>query len=283
MPAIELSCEHIPSPSQAERRAVFLHGILGRGSNLRTLARRFVAGHPGWDAWLVDLRGHGASPKGTAEPTIAAAAQDVLRLCARAIPIGAIIGHSFGGKVALQMAQAGLSALAAKEPGPGRPLVHVMTLDSNPGTRVTMQGPDSALAVLQMLDAMPQTFPSRSAFVEAVVRHGRSPALAQWLATSTEPAAGGSIRFALDRQEIHALLASYLAADLWPVVEAPPQEVRVHLVIGERSSSYAPADRDRAHAAAAANTQVTVDLLPTDHWVHTEDLEGLLRIVDARI
>jgi pimeloyl-ACP methyl ester carboxylesterase len=274
--------EAIPGPVAATRRAIFLHGLLGRGSNLRTLARRFLQTRPGWDAWLVDLRGHGASPKGGADPSLAAAADDVLALCRDGLPIGALIGHSFGGKVALQMAP-GVSGRVAADAHSGKPFLHVVTLDSNPGTRVTMEGPDSALSVIELLEKLPATFASRAAFIDELVRHRRSRALAQWLAMSTETGPDGSVHFALALPELRALLYSYLAADLWPLVEAPPEPLRVHLVIGARSRSYAEADRNRARAAAAASPHVSVDFLDTDHWVHSEDLEGLLRILDQRV
>src|SRR2546426_12026329 len=94
--------------ARPERAIAFLHGILGRGNNLRTIARRFVEERPGWTALLVDLRGHGSSPKGTAGPSLEAAARDVVKLAARgAQPPGAIVGHSFGGKIALEAARIG--------------------------------------------------------------------------------------------------------------------------------------------------------------------------------
>src|SRR5439155_1643638 len=105
---------------------------------------------------------------------------------------------------------------------------------------------DSGLAVLHLLQELPATFPSRAAFVEAVTARGPSRSLAQWLAMSTEPTSSGGVRFALDLAEIHALLTSYFATDLWPVIAAPPDAVHVHLVIGERSTSYLPADRTPA-------------------------------------
>src|SRR5262245_2654909 len=78
---------------------IFLHGILGRGNNLRTIARRFVEARPDWTAWLVDLRGHGRSPKALPNPSLEAAARDVVDLAAQAAqPVRAIVGHSFGGK-----------------------------------------------------------------------------------------------------------------------------------------------------------------------------------------
>src|SRR5438067_11845085 len=87
--------------SRPERAIAFLHGILGRGINLRTIARRFVEARPGWTAWLVDLRGHGRSPKGAPNPSLETAARDVLNLAAQAdLPLAALVGHSFGGKVA---------------------------------------------------------------------------------------------------------------------------------------------------------------------------------------
>jgi pimeloyl-ACP methyl ester carboxylesterase len=107
--------------------------------------------------------------------------------------------------------------------------------------------------------------------------------MAQWLAMSTEPAPGGGVRFALDKEEIRALLMSYFATDLWPTVESPPDASEVHLVIGDRSTSYSPADRKRALQAAARQPRVTVDVLPTGHYVHTEDPDGLLRVLLQRI
>jgi pimeloyl-ACP methyl ester carboxylesterase len=282
--SVELAYEQVPGPGEALRRVLFLPGIFGRGSNLRTLARRFLEARPGWDAWLLDLRGHGASPKGTPSPSLAAAAADVTALCAwSAIPVAAIVGHSFGGKVALEILRQGFLPILAKDNQSTVPLSHVMTLDSNPGPRVPDPTPDSAWSVLEMLQELPATFPSRTAFVEAVTARGHSRTLAQWLALSTEPAPAGGVRFALDLAELRALLLSYFAADLWPVVSEPPDSVRIHLVIGEHSTSYAPTDRARARELTARREQMTVDFLPTGHWVHTDDLDGLLQVMWTRI
>lgn len=274
---VELSIEPVPGPREAGRRALFLHGILGSGANLRAIARRFVAARPGWDAALVDLRGHGSSPKGTADPSLAAAAADVGALCGRGLPVAALVGHSFGGKVALEvLRQAGGAAAPS-------PLEHVVTLDSNPGVREPLRTGDSALAIIELLGSLPPTFPSRAAFVDAVVGHGRSRALAQWLAMSTEPAPGGGVRLALDLGEIRGLVSDYFASDLWPTVASPPGAARVHLVIAERATSYSAEDAARARELAQRSERVTVDSLPTDHWIHAEDPEGVLRVLLARI
>ena len=84
------------------------------------------------------------------------------------------------------------------------------------------------------------------------------------------------MRFMPDLNEIRALILDYFARDHWPVVEQPPGAPHVHLVIGDRSDSYSPADR-RAARIASTNERVTVDILPAGHWVHVDDPEGLLR------
>jgi len=266
---LELAFERIEG-ARPRKTIAFLHGILGSGGNLRTIARRFVDARPSWTAWLVDLRGHGRSPKGTPDPSLEAAARDVVGLTARAAqPLVAIAGHSFGGKVALEALRIGTGSLE-----------HVLTIDSMPGAREPMRGEDSALAVIETLESLPRTFASKSAFVDAIMAAGHGRALAQWLALSLERSDGG-VRFALDLREVRALLVDYFARDLWPVVEQPQGDARLHLVIGDRSTSYSAADRERARALAG--DRVSVDLLPAGHWVHVDDPEGLLRVMLDRI
>lgn len=270
---VALAAERVESPG-ASRAALFVHGILGSGTNLRTVARRFVAERPDHAAWLVDLRGHGASPKGTPSPSVEAAARDLSDLAGRlaregAGEVGLVLGHSFGGKVALEAVRAGM-----------RP-AHVFLVDSSPGARTPDRGPTAPLDVIETIAAIGAVHASRDAFVGALGEARLPRSIAQWLAMSLERDLGSSsgVRFALDLDEIRGLLASYYALDRWDVVESPPEGVRVHVVIGERSRSFAPEDRARARAAAARSERVTVDVLPTDHWVHAEDPEGLLRVM----
>jgi len=259
--------------AHAARTILFLHGILGRGNNLRSLARRFIEARPGWDAVLVDLRGHGRSPKGTPGASLEAAARDVVELATRTShPVAAIAGHSFGGKVALEAVR--VSAPSAIE--------HVAVIDSAPGVRETLHGAGDPLAVIQTLRSLPAVFSSTNEFVDALVQTGSPRALAQSLAQSSERE-GGRVRFALDLDEVESLILDYMARDLWRVVEEPPGNAEIHLVIAERSDSFSAADRDRAMKIAASNPRVTVDLLHAGHWVHVDDPDGLLRTLLHRI
>jgi pimeloyl-ACP methyl ester carboxylesterase len=262
---VDLAFERVDG-AQPEQAIAFLHGILGRGLNLRTIARRFVEARPKWSAWLVDLRGHGRSPKGTPAPSIEAAARDVLDLSGRAdLPVAAIFGHSFGGKVALEVARLGSN----------KSLDHVFIIDSVPGAREPLRGGDSALAVIDTIESLSPTFPSKTDFIHALVSTGQARTLAEWLAGSLAKE-NDHVRFALNLDEIRGMLLDYFARDLWPVVEHPREGLKVHLLIAADSDSYSKADRDHALRIARANTQVTVDILPGGHWLHVDNADGVL-------
>jgi esterase len=248
------------------RAVAFLHGILGRGVNLRAIAKRLVEARPAWRALLVDLRGHGRSPKGTTSPSLEAAARDVVALSNKTdLPLAAIVGHSFGGKVALEAARIGRLPF----------LEHVVVIDSVPGPRQPLRGGDSALGVIETLESLPSVFASKADFIHALIAAGQSRTVAEWLATSMERQ-DGRFRFGLDLNEMRALILDYFARDLWPVVENPPDGVKVHLIIAEQSDGYSPADRERAMRIAASNNQVTADIIPGGHWLHVDNPGGLL-------
>jgi pimeloyl-ACP methyl ester carboxylesterase len=263
---------------------VFLHGILGSGSNFRTLARRFVEACPGWGAVLVDLRMHGASVGFSPPHTVAAAAEDVVAAVAgmgsspSASPsattvggaVAGVLGHSFGGKVALLFAERMETAQV------------VWVLDSNPGARPDGAGSDEVLRVLAVLRGLPPTFATREAFVEAVMAEGISAPTTQWLAMNVRPS-GDAFRFRIDLDAIDELLRDYWHLDLWPIAEAPPARLRVHHVLGARSTVYGAAARERAERAADARPdRVFVHVVEeAGHWVHSDRPDAVLSLLTA--
>src|SRR5687768_4212315 len=90
---------------EAPRRLYVLHGIFGAGRNWASIARKLVRTRRDWSVRLIDLRQHGASQGFPAPHTLSAAAADVDYL-ARELneQPAAVLGHSFGGKVALMYA-----------------------------------------------------------------------------------------------------------------------------------------------------------------------------------
>lgn len=268
--------ELLTAPDATPTKAVvFLHGILGSGANLRSHARRFIQSCPDFLAVLVDLRAHGRSTGPDGADTVDSAAADIGQTAKSwGAPVHAIVGHSFGGKVAL--------AFAREHPG----LEAVMTLDSAPGPRLAARGSEGTLQVVTMLEALGRPWPDREAFIAEVERRGQARSLAQWLAMNLESRPEGWV-FRLSLPRIHALLEDYFQVDLWPVVEQAARTKsgpRVHLVIGAKSSVYAHDDRVRALSLEAeSGGHVTVDLLDAGHWVHAEDPQGLSAVLLRRL
>ena len=275
MAPLLLRHELVSAPeAQPTHSLLFLHGILGAGTNLRSLAKRFVAQRPQWQGVLVDLRAHGGSLGDDGLDTVGGAADDLVALArSLSLPVGGIVAHSFGGKVALQA--------VARLKGSLR---HVALLDSAPGTRFDHRGSELTLQVLELLDALAgQTWANRDEFVRVLVSKGQDRGVAMWLAMNIV-VEGGRARFALELPRIHSLLESYFSLDAWPVLEAA-QGPAFHLIIGGRSGVYDESERAKARAlAAGSNGRITLDVLPgAGHWVHVDDLEGLLKVLVERL
>jgi pimeloyl-ACP methyl ester carboxylesterase len=246
-----------------------LHGILGSGANFRGFARRLAAAAPTWGFVLVDLRMHGQSQGAPPPHTLAAAAEDLRRLGERlALPIAGVMGHSFGGKVAL--------AYAAASP---RPLEQAWVLDASPGVRRDRAG--ATEGVVRMLREMPALLPSRPRFLELVAARGHPRAIGDWLAMNVHRDDDG-FRLRLDLDAVEALLDDYFAVDLWPVLERAEAARAFHVVVAERSDALDAADRARLAAIAAREPRVRAHLIAgAGHWVHVDAPDALFAVVQA--
>jgi esterase len=238
-----------------------LHGIYGAGRNWAPVARRVVRARPDWGGVLVDLRQHGASQGFPPPHTVQAAAADVAQLAAHAgYEPAVVVGHSFGGKVAL------LYAGTAEGGGPGA-LRQVWVVDSTPDAR---EPAGSAWAMLNLLRSMPARFRTRAELVSALKAHGVQRGVARWLATNLEPCPGG-FRWRFDLAALEALLLSFFATDAWAVVETPPPGLEVHLVKAESSDVLSGPALARAEAAAADGERMFLHRVAGGHWVNAEN------------
>ncbi len=250
--------------AEPEGALLFLHGILGTGANLRGLAQTFVQAEPRFAAVLVDLRLHGRS-QGFAPPhDVDACARDLVALDADLPwPVRGVVGHSFGGKVAV--------AYHARRPA----LARVALLDSDPGARPDRAGSAQTDAVIALLERLPERFARRDDFLAQVHAGGPSRAIADWLAMNLVRTPDG-FALRLDLAGIRALLDSYFALDLWPVLEG--SRARIDFVIGGRSPLWDAPRRERLDAFARAKAGARVHVLPeAGHWVHVDDPAGLRR------
>ncbi len=256
--------------AEPERWVLFCHGILGRGSNWRGFARRLLEEAPRHGAILVDLRAHGRSRSVPPPDSLQAAARDLWPIM-DAHHVTAVAGHSFGGKVAIELAQ----RMAQVE----RSLDHLFVLDSLPAARPERQGSAMTTRVVKMLATLPAHFLDRAAFHRYVEELGFSRELARWLGQNLDPLEDG-YELGLDVSRIEVLLESFFARELWPALDPPGGTTTAHLVIAGRSSVFAEADRERAWDLAARTEQVHVHVLEAaDHWLHIDDPDGLLNIL----
>ena len=250
---------------------IFLHGVLGTRANWRSIARGLIQEHPDWGAILVDLREHGESLSQPAPHTLQAAATDVLDLeHALALPVDGILGHSFGGKVALEW-------LARRDRG-----ADLWLIDASPSPAMGEAASSLTAVVLAMLEGLPRRWPTQQAFVEAVVEAGQPEPIARWLAMNLARNEDGSRSFGPDLGAIRSLIEDYARTDSWPIVESPPAGSRIHVVIGGRSATFSPEDRSRIEALAKRKPDVCVHVLENaGHWVHIDAREPLVALLTS--
>jgi pimeloyl-ACP methyl ester carboxylesterase len=262
----------VAPPAPPARWLLCLHGILGSGANWRTFARRLVAARPSWGVALVDLRQHGASQPMPPPHTVRQAALDLEALDPLIPgPIAGVMGHSFGGKVALAYLERR-----------GDRLDRAWILDAMPGPRPGGRGSESTLGVVALLERLGPRFASRQEFVDRAMAAGQDEPMSRWLAMNLERD-GDGFTLRLDLPSIRALLADYFTLDLWPVIEPPPGHLRVDLVLGGRSRVFDESERARAHQLAARfPDRVTVHTLPAaGHWLHVDDPDGLFAVISG--
>ncbi|CAL0311381.1 unnamed protein product [Lupinus luteus] len=274
----------LPAPPTA----VFLHGILGCRKNWGTFARRLAQGFPTWQFLLVDMRCHGdsASIKKRGPHTVQSAALDVLKLVRELrITPRVLVGHSFGGKVALSMVDQAAKPLA-------RP-VKVWSLDATPGkVRAGGDGEDHPAELISFLRTLPKEVSSKRDVVKALIHQGFSNDVAQWVVTNLRSTSStdsklSSFTWVFDLMGIAEMYRSYEGTNLWKIVEDVPSGVHVNFLKAERSlHRWALEDLQRIHAAeelaAEEGAGVKMHVLEdAGHWIHADNPDGLFRILSS--
>jgi pimeloyl-ACP methyl ester carboxylesterase len=258
--------------AQPRHTAFILHGILGSARNWLSFARRFVTQVPDWRLVLVDLRNHGDSHGAPPPHTLAACADDLAALAAHlGVVPEAVIGHSFGGKVALAY---------AREHGAG--LRQCWVLDAVPGAanpRDIDGDTHEVVDVVGALRGVALPIASRAALQETLRASGFSESFAGWMTTNLRALDGGGFtwRFSLDAAD--AMLASYFETDFWPFLNALPESLCVHVVRAARSDRWRSADLARfADAQSGGDVRLHV-LEDAGHWLHVDNPDGLMRLL----
>ncbi|XP_042440182.1 protein ABHD11-like isoform X1 [Zingiber officinale] len=272
--------------------AFVLHGLLGSGRNWRSFSRDLAAqlqkSSPSrvWRMVLVDIRNHGRSA-GLKELDLphnmfngAKDMANLVKFHGWAWP-DVVLGHSMGGKVALQFAAScahgdyGESAIMPKQ---------LWVLDSVPGEVNSNETSGEVEKVLQTLQDLPSPLPSRKWVIDHMLSLGFSKMLSNWIGSNLNND-GEHVEWAFDLQACIDMFNSYREESYWSLLESPPNELEIAIVRAENSDRWPEHVVNRLNHLSQKRRvpkegKVSFHLLPkSGHWVHVDNPKGLLEIV----
>jgi len=266
-----------------------LHGILGSAQNWRNYTRKHLApANPRLRFVLVDLRHHGDSDDLPGPDTLVGCSEDLDRL---AHELGrrpvAVIGHSFGGKVALVYARERLAESSSSPDGhtdaDDAALQQVWALDILPGAvdDEDLARHSDVIHVIGALRELPMPVDRRRDLVPMLTERGFTDQLARWMTTNLDPVPeGDGYSWTFDLDGIDRLLEDYRREDLWPFLEAVPVGLDVHFVRAGRSSRWTDAVVERLTGLERVQVHTLED---AGHWVHVDDPEGLADVLNVHL
>lgn len=236
---------------------IILHGLLGSSDNWRAMSKR-LAQH--FAVYSLDLRNHGQSPH-DAGMNYTVMAEDIREFMqAQALTRAFLLGHSMGGKVAMQF--------AATYPQKVEELVIV---DIAPKAYPPSQKP--LLAALRRLDLDPiASFADADAALKPSIPE---TALRQFLIKNLSRDEAGRFRW---RTGLDEIAENYDALTVQIAID-PPFEKPACFIRGGRSDFIADEDSAPIHRAFPLAKIETIER--AGHWVQSEAPEEFYRTVIA--
>lgn len=226
---------------------LLLHGLFGSGANLASLGRAL---RDGYEVIALDLPGHGRSKSLNPLdlPSLAEAVDDWL--CAQDIKAVHVVGHSLGGKVAMQLALAGSPRISSLVVADIAPVVY-------PSGRHD--------AVFQALEAVASAgLQNRAAAVSLLKAQIEDLATADFLASNLVRDERGVYDWRFDWRSLQSAYDRLMEA---PVMHAP-WEGPTLFIKGGASAYILERHRDTIMAMfPAAQLRVMPDC---GHWLHVE-------------
>ena len=247
---------HAIEAGQGDPPLVLLHGLFGSARNFGTVQREFAQRQR---TIALDLRNHGASPH-AADMRYSTMATDVLHALEQLDALPAVLlGHSMGGKLAMQAALSQPDAVArlivadiAPVPYPPTLLATAEAMASLPLTRgMTRAHADAALS-----EVVPDA--GMRAFLLQNLQLGAAPA---W------------------RIGLAEIIAGFADIEAW---DAPPNaryDGPTLIIAGATSNYIQPAHRPAIRALFPKARFVT--LKNAGHWLHADNPSGFVAVVEA--
>jgi len=186
----------------------------------------------------------------------------------------AICGHSLGGRIALQYSHDLMSADSSSFHV--RPPQQTWILDSVPGT------PDPSVhSVINAISSIPLPIASKSELSKVMKEeYNFHKAIAMWMASNLKSIDGG-YDWIFDLNVANELLTHFAQQNFHEMIQSVATENDVHLVMAGKNKEWSqevvnklegiprdPAERFQMHRLEKAG-----------HWVHVDDLDGLLDLM----
>jgi esterase len=236
---------------------VILHGLLGSSDNWRALSKPLARRYR---IYAVDLRNHGQSPH-SETMTYSVMADDLREFFERQrISEAHLVGHSLGGKIAMQM--------AISYPDRVKKLVVV---DIAPKAYPPLQRP--ILTALQRLEL--QTFSSFGEIDAALASAIPESAIRQFLLKNISRAPNTGFQWRIDLASIAKNYDELTKA----IIPERQYDKPALFVRGGRSDYIQEADRPSIRGIFPRAELMTV--ATAGHWVHAEATEEFLSILTA--
>lgn len=286
-------------PTQrVEHTVILLHGLLANRKNLRAAAKRISELDSSVGVLNIDLRGHGSSNSTSidnhnATVTIQDCAYDVMHtlhqlgLTSSRSPV-ACIGHSFGGRVALSYVHSLLRSHQSFQYGMLRPPKHCWILDSVPGA------PDASVAKLirELHSMQPLQIQTKQQLVTILTEEkGLDIAKASWISTnlrkSSIPSAPWEFSFDLNLanqllEDISKQKFMDMLSDI--VTSTDTEDTYVHFVIAGLNKAWTKEMMFQLKEIQSKSNRLNlVTLHKANHWVHVDDLEGLIHAIKGHL
>lgn len=234
---------------------LILHGLFGLSDNWMSIANKLAERHR---VVLADLRNHGRSPHDD-EMDLDLLAADVLELMDdQFLEKPVLLGHSLGGKVAMN--------LALKFPQRVHALIVV---DIGPGAY-----PPRHHEIIRALEAVPlEQLTSRQEADEILAQHGLEEPVRNFLLKSLARDHSGKFQWRFHLQSIKN--------NLHRLSEAAPEHLTYQgpalFIKGEHSDYLSDAD---GALIASLFPRASLSVIPeSEHWVHADNPQAFLQVV----
>jgi len=226
-------------------------------------------------------------------------------------------GHSFSGKVVLSY----LNHLIAGPDGAGTSggsllPQHIWILDSIPGiynrSVDLSQGQQSVFNIMSLIASLPTEFESKEWMEQLLLSKGVSLPIAQWLTANVIPmdpsidreadskhttssyssqvhgASKSHYQFAFDRETVFELFEDFCRLDLWDFLydyhdySSSRCPTMVHFVRAGKNVGWTSEVLGRFEELQRRDPRIVLHTMPhVGHWLHAEDVQGLLGIISS--